>query len=176
MYGEILENVFHLELASWRAIFYGNMARPRAKLLLWNACHQKLPTKERLLRFGLINEAKCNWCAEVETQHHLFFNCHVLREIWAKVLKWIDVDHNPLDWNKEVNWIIKEGGKKKANYRILKTAFTEALYEMWALRNRELFKNSKNNVDVLKRIEDSIVYRSWHSKKIRICISKLLLP
>ncbi|XP_058757557.1 uncharacterized protein LOC131630833 [Vicia villosa] len=41
---------------TWRKLFYGNLARPRAKFNLWMTCMERLPTKDRLQRFGVIND------------------------------------------------------------------------------------------------------------------------
>ncbi|GAU28950.1 hypothetical protein TSUD_59630 [Trifolium subterraneum] len=65
----------------WRTLFYGNMARPRALVHLWIAD---------------------------ETQQHLMFNCRETKGIWKKVLEWIQIDHNPLGWRQELEWIIRK--------------------------------------------------------------------
>ncbi|GAU14019.1 hypothetical protein TSUD_168440 [Trifolium subterraneum] len=61
----------------WRTLFYENLARPRALVNLWIACNERLATRDR------------------ET-----------KSIWKKVLEWIQIDHNPLGWRLELEWII----------------------------------------------------------------------
>ncbi|XP_058756747.1 uncharacterized protein LOC131629961 [Vicia villosa] len=40
----------------WKGLLMGNYARPRAKMMLWLACHGRLATKDRLVKFGMIKE------------------------------------------------------------------------------------------------------------------------
>ncbi|PNX94562.1 ribonuclease H [Trifolium pratense] len=39
----------------WRTLFYGNVARPRALITLWLACHERLATRDRLHKYGAID-------------------------------------------------------------------------------------------------------------------------
>lgn len=58
----------------WHKILCHNLARPKAKTIFWLLCHDKLPTKERLNRFGMVQDTTCRLCGEVdETADHLFF-------------------------------------------------------------------------------------------------------
>ncbi|CAK8536914.1 unnamed protein product [Lathyrus sativus] len=57
----------------WGKLIKFNKARPRAIFCLWQACHGKLATKDRLKRFGMIEDNICNLCqTEDETLNHLF--------------------------------------------------------------------------------------------------------
>lgn len=58
---------------SWRNPFYGNLSRPRATFTLWLVCQDRLPIKDRLLRFETINDGKCVYCGLQESYMHLFF-------------------------------------------------------------------------------------------------------
>ncbi|GAU20281.1 hypothetical protein TSUD_337620 [Trifolium subterraneum] len=90
----------------WRTLFYGNMARPRALVNLWLACH------------------------ESET-----------KGIWRKILEWIQIDHNPLGWHQEVEWIIQ---------------------------NDVSFDNVGHTYrQTDEKIIDAIVYRGWTNRKLK---------
>lgn len=43
----------------WKHILFGNTARPRAMITLWLTFHGRLPTKERLHSFGLMDSSTC---------------------------------------------------------------------------------------------------------------------
>lgn len=47
---------------NWRGLLYGNRDRPRAMFILWLACQDRLPTKDRLHRFGIVTDGKCVFC------------------------------------------------------------------------------------------------------------------
>ena len=59
----------------WRKLFFSNLARPRAKFVFWTACHGRLATKVRMMKFGLLSDTKCNFCDHLETIDHLLFEC-----------------------------------------------------------------------------------------------------
>lgn len=83
----------------WNRIFYGNTTRPRAMMTLWLACHG---TKERLHQFGLMDSIICCFCPQEETTNHMFYGCVELKAIWNKVLEWIQVAHDPKEWQDEL--------------------------------------------------------------------------
>ena len=45
----------------WKSLFYGNLARSRAKTNLWLSCNEHLATKSRLYRFGMVDNPKCSF-------------------------------------------------------------------------------------------------------------------
>lgn len=66
---------------NWRKIFYNSAARPRYLFILWMACHERLATKNILVRFSMLVDDKCCFCRERETITHLFFQCKELSMI-----------------------------------------------------------------------------------------------
>jgi hypothetical protein len=47
--------------------------------------------KERMTRFGLINDNTCDRCGEIETRDHLIFDCHAVINLWryfSKIYKY----------------------------------------------------------------------------------------
>lgn len=52
IYKELLRDVPQVP---WKSLFYGNLARPRAKTNLWLPCNERLATKSRLYRFGMVD-------------------------------------------------------------------------------------------------------------------------
>src|ERR1044072_9284681 len=56
----------HMPKVSWKNIFLHNEARPRAAFVTWMACNNRLATKTRLARFGMVNDVKCCFCNKDE--------------------------------------------------------------------------------------------------------------
>lgn len=79
----------------WVNLFYNNMARPRSCLFYGQLAMKKLATKERLHRFGMMDNDKCNFRSQVETVHHLFFESAGLKQIWEHILEWMQIQHSP---------------------------------------------------------------------------------
>ncbi|KAI5415549.1 hypothetical protein KIW84_040827 [Lathyrus oleraceus] len=90
----------------------------------WLACHGRLPMKGRLCRFGLIEMNNCCVCCHEETLDRLFYGCSEFKAIWLKILEWIQVDHDPKEWRKELVWIVSRSKGKGWRASILKLVIT----------------------------------------------------
>ncbi|XP_058734201.1 uncharacterized protein LOC131605930 [Vicia villosa] len=162
-------------LVDWRSIFHKNLARPRANFITWMLCHEKLATKDRLMRFNMITDSVCSICKTTdETVAHLIFECRENKEVWCQVLQWIDKDHRPLPWAEELKWVTKEVNKKGWKACLLRMAFFETVYGIWHRRNSIVFANSINT-NIVKSIIDNIVYRSWLYRKLRNHVALLMM-
>ncbi|XP_058766389.1 uncharacterized protein LOC131639954 [Vicia villosa] len=170
IYGHLL----NADRIIWSQLMFLNPARPRAIFCLWMQCHGRLPTKDRMVRFGFTQDNICSMCkSSVETKEHLFFECNLPRTTWCTILEWIGFKHTPLNWNDELNWIVANFNKKGWRARLLKLAFTEVIYGIWAHRNSVLF--GTGSTAILQAISECIVHRSWVDKRIRNHIADLLL-
>lgn len=162
LYTVLIENGLQVP---WRFLFKGNMARPRAIQVDWLVCHGKLATKNRLCRFKMIQNSRCNFCGIVdETLGHLFFEYPQTMIIWKKVLTWLKIVHTPGRWLEELHWVISFNSIKAWRASILKLAFTETLYGIWAHRNDVVFYHNTNR-NTYDNIIDCVEYRGWSSKK-----------
>ncbi|KAL5162615.1 Transposon TX1 uncharacterized protein [Glycine soja] len=159
----------------WRELFFSNLARPRAKFVFWTACHGRLATKVRMMKFGLLSDSKCNFCDHLETIDHLLFECAEMKDVWIQILEWQKINHQPKKWIEELSWAMAQGKGKGHRATLLKTALTETVYELWKYRNEVSFGGIVNNTHIGKKIMDSIVYRSWTHKKMREYIARLLI-
>lgn len=125
---------------------YGNNVRPIALFTLLMACHDRLATKERLHRFGFVDNNNCIFCRQPKTLQHLMFNCIMMSEIWQYVIKWLQIAHSPIGWNEQLTWVTEHSKGKGWKVFILKCAFVETVYEVWEFRNAYCFgKNFSND-------------------------------
>lgn len=159
----------------WRKLFFSNLARPCAKFVFWTVCHDRLATKVRMMKFGLLSDTKCNFCDHLETIDHLLFEYAEMKDVWIQILEWQKINHQPKKWIEELSWAMAQGKGKGHRATLLKTALTETVYELWKYRNEVSFGGIVNNTHIGKKIMDSIVYRSWTHKKMREYIARLLI-
>lgn len=136
----------HPDYVPWRKVLFDNEARPRALFTLWMACHNRLATKSRLMKFGMLTEEKCVFCCETETQNHLLFECAVMKDIWCGVLQWINVIHEPQKWDNEIKLMIQMSKKNSWRSKLLRIAFAETVYACWNYRNEKVFRDNDNKV------------------------------
>ncbi|XP_058733450.1 uncharacterized protein LOC131605068 [Vicia villosa] len=151
----------------WRHLIMHNLARPRAIFLLWLVLYGKLSTKDRLLKFGISVNPTCEFCNNLESIHHLFFECSHVHMVWKGILEWLGVHRSPHGWNEERVWIMSETHKKGWMCQLLKIACAETIYEVWKNRNEKIFSQKDIDRNLLGMIIDIIVARGIKNSKIR---------
>jgi hypothetical protein len=107
---------------------------PKIHFFLWLLFHNKLLTRDNLVKRQNVDDLTCVFCNEVETCQHLFFDCVVAANIWKETLDALDTDlkissiHDVAAlWNDRKN-------KKKHNL-----IFAAVLRTIWITRNDHVF-------------------------------------
>ena len=117
-------------------------APPKCKSFLWRLLQDRLWTVARLLRRQWENNYFCALCERnLETAHHLFFECPYSRLVWQLVASWSscsslhpanwEVKHELEDWFSQM---LASGGKKSHTLAIL------TLWSIWNRRNAVVFR------------------------------------
>lgn len=58
---------------------------PRCSFIMWLAINQRLPTKDRLISWGMQVPDACVLCdAATESHQHLFFHCPFVKAVWLR--------------------------------------------------------------------------------------------
>ncbi|XP_058752915.1 uncharacterized protein LOC131626112 [Vicia villosa] len=149
-----------------KCLFFQNRASPRANFILWLTSLGRLSTKDRLVRFGLIQDTKCCFCQQMETMQHLFFACDYSSKIWEEMLQWNGYKRTATTWDKEKLWLIKEIAKKGWRREILRIILAETIYHIWYERNEVLFKHTRPSMNISRRIKDRVMNRSLLYRKL----------
>jgi len=63
---------------------YRNILNPREKNIQYMAISNKFYNNERLHRFGIINSPNCTFCNDLETNQHIFYDCHRALVAWSE--------------------------------------------------------------------------------------------
>lgn len=107
--------------------------------------HDKLLTKDRLGRFGIITDGKCAFCDNMESLDHLLFYCETTKVMWDSILAWLGYKRKPIGWTNEKLWVIDETKKKGWKPNILKMvvvetvmAFGEVEMTTFLLKNQQI--------------------------------------
>lgn len=67
------------------------------KEILLRFLHGDIFSRDRLMKFGLIDNFECERCHERETIRHMFFECKLVRKIWKKFSKISDITINSIE-------------------------------------------------------------------------------
>ncbi|XP_058741051.1 uncharacterized protein LOC131613393 [Vicia villosa] len=151
----------------WKHLMYQNYAKPRARFILWLSLLDRLNTKDMLLKRGSIIDVGCIFCKEMETVHHLFFECQVTNQIWRIVLQHIRYDKSPMGWTQERAWLNIKTKRKGWHGDLLKIAIAESVYGIWRHRNDVIFNQSQVDPHIWKTIVHDVLIRDSFHKSIR---------
>ncbi len=68
----------------WRIIW--QLTIPNAtRMFLWRACHNLLPTKDNLVKKGIVKEASYPICTlEDESTNHIIWSCPSVMNVWGE--------------------------------------------------------------------------------------------
>ncbi|GAA0184442.1 hypothetical protein LIER_31730 [Lithospermum erythrorhizon] len=85
----------------WKLVWYSENI-PKYSFTNWLLCLGRLPTRDRLYSWEMLDEDKCCYCQERESNQHLFFECQYSAVVWRKLLMYLKEYHDPQGWELEV--------------------------------------------------------------------------
>ncbi|XP_059302227.1 uncharacterized protein LOC132054196 [Lycium ferocissimum] len=104
----------------WKNLVCNNLAEQKQVFILWLALHEKLRTKNRLIKWGMkVDENK----------------------FWVKFLSWLKWKRDAKPWKEECNWIIQQTRGRGAKGMILKAGLAAVIHTLWIERNSRVFQN-----------------------------------
>ncbi|KAK1325239.1 hypothetical protein QJS10_CPA01g01609 [Acorus calamus] len=136
----------------WSTWVWLSSQTPRHSLCLWQAFQDKLPTRTRLLRKGLISNASCLLCRSgTEDADHLFLNCSFSRYIFRALMKGLLIASPiPRSFENLPQWLTTSVACpiKKSLIQISLSIFC---WHVWMERNSRIFSGKSNHKGLLLR-------------------------
>jgi len=141
-------------------------------VFVWRLFRDRLPTKDNLLRRGVINHDSrmcVVGCDFVESSPHLFLHCTIFGSVWHLIYSWIGVSvTNPFYVPDHFHQFGYSDGTGKKRRSILQVIWFATVWEIWKERNNRLFKGKASPVfQVVDRIK-SISYMWLKAKHITL--------
>ena len=118
------------------------------------ALNDRLLTRSRLLKFGIINSDLCVLCnTNSKTVEHLFFSCEYSTYIWAQCKFKLGLQPNVHNLQKEANSFRTIYAQNKRSSALWKLVLAAAVWYLWKERNRRVFKAKEHTkLELIKKI------------------------
>ncbi|KAE8711273.1 hypothetical protein F3Y22_tig00110299pilonHSYRG00117 [Hibiscus syriacus] len=140
----------------WHKLLWFPLYIPKHSLIAWMAFLDRLPTKERLQRMGLINESLCVHCnSELETREHFFLKCPTAVFIWETVFSLSGLHFTACSWETFEAWACLTWKGKSLLTLVMKIVLNALIYIIWEERNKRVFQGRfRSAEEIFKAIKD----------------------
>ncbi|XP_016450093.1 uncharacterized protein LOC107774942 [Nicotiana tabacum] len=120
----------------WRRMMCNNIGLPKWIFILFPAAYRRLQTRDRLRRWGCVEDDTCPLChTEEETIDHLFFKCLFSTQIRTAVLEWQRVHRHAMTWDQELKWAEQYCKGRSSNAEIYRMSLAGSIYYILQERN-----------------------------------------
>jgi hypothetical protein len=128
---------------------------PRVHFFLWLLTQNKTLTRDNVGKRKQVDDKSCLFCNELESTHHLFFDCVVARQVWANISECLDLQCGDGFESIGKMWL----STKK--FMIANIFTSAALWGLWKLRNYLCFQDGRwKDVNSLLRRITTLIY-NW---------------
>ena len=130
----------------------------KVSILAWRLLRDRLPTKNNLLRRGIIQQTdiQCAMgCGVDETAPHVFFHCSFYGTLWQHMRQWLGVSgadpYTPQDHFKQFTNAI---GSSRTRTSFMQLLWLLGVWVIWNERNHMLFNNGQNSMlDLVEKVK-----------------------
>ncbi|XP_039017978.1 uncharacterized protein LOC120149160 [Hibiscus syriacus] len=148
----------------WHRLIWFPAHVPKYSLITWMAILDRLSTKDRLARFGVMTDLGCRLCgAGLESRNHLFLECSYSKAVWDSILHACRLQQQDSSWDDLLGWMACNWKGKSLLVHILKLAWTGFVYFTWEERNYRIFRGLSRSpdtiVDIIKGAVRTKLYR-----------------
>lgn len=143
----------------WRKIVCNNLGSLKWVFILRLEALGRLPTKDRLMHWGVVDNQTCPMCAsQLESISHLFFQCDVCALVWNKLLQWQRIDRTTIIWSYELRWAEGNAKGRSSSAEIFTMTLAACVYHFWIERNQRVFQNKQvDPKSIIRRIIQEIL-------------------
>ncbi|XP_010690714.1 uncharacterized protein LOC104904215 [Beta vulgaris subsp. vulgaris] len=139
-----------MERVRWKRLICNNYATPKSKFIIWMVLHNRLPTVDRIRRWGINCDARCSLCrSEEESLQHLFFSCDNASAIWREICRLMRFDDSGGLYQDVISSACSQARKKKGKLFVM--FFTKSVHAIWRQRNSQIFRESCKDTNVVLR-------------------------
>lgn len=128
----------------WYKIIWHQNRIPKCAFITWLVMHERLLTKDSLLRFGIQADQECSICHQAEESiPHLFFDCAITKQVCADTLHEIlHISNCPMIGGQWQQWLLQWKGPRASKVLV---AFTVVIYVCWREHNMRIFQDIRRD-------------------------------
>lgn len=142
----------------WHEVVWFREEVPRYSFITWLSFLGRLPTKDRLIFWGLAVPDRCVLCSShLESHQHLFFECLFAASIWSMFCGRF-ITSPPSDLSSVVLMITRYNGLYLSQVKtIMKLLLQVIVYSLWRERNARIFRDVAHQPVAFFRIVDRLM-------------------
>ncbi|XP_039021875.1 uncharacterized protein LOC120154125 [Hibiscus syriacus] len=89
----------------WQSILWFSLLIPKHSIISWMTFLDRLPTKERLHRMGIVTDCQCTFCGNgMESRNHLFFESKIATALWFAIFSYCGLRFTHHSWDALYAW------------------------------------------------------------------------
>ncbi|XP_074311439.1 uncharacterized protein LOC141647223 [Silene latifolia] len=117
----------------WWPLIWNRLSLPKYAFIGWLMIQERLYTKDRMLRFGVISDGLCDICrTQMEDHQHLFYSCDFSTRCWTLLREWLGV---PLPTNDVLHWCSMWRCRSLLKKQLVYAAVVALIYHIWMAQN-----------------------------------------
>ncbi|XP_074304573.1 uncharacterized protein LOC141639315 [Silene latifolia] len=117
----------------WYPLIWNQTSIPKHSFIGWLVVQERLMTRERLLKFGIVTDGSCFFChSHLETHQHLLYDYQFSKLCWALLCGWLEIDLPSVGL---IDWCLKWRCKSLMKKQIVYAAIVAVWYHIWNARN-----------------------------------------
>ena len=143
-------------------------------IFAWRLFRNRLPTKDNLLRRGILNNDNClcvAGCDSLEIVNHLFLHCSFSGSIWHLIHRWIALSTTaPFSPSDHFTQFRLGGGGPHMRKSLLNVIWFATVWELWKERNNRIFKSKECSIlQLVDKIK--LLSFSWLKMKLHLSLN-----
>ncbi|KAL8509574.1 hypothetical protein ACS0TY_016699 [Phlomoides rotata] len=151
-------------------VVWNKLVPSKIAAFAWKLLQDRIPTMGNLLRRGSLNpnfSKKCRLCGNMDEETtHLFFGCHTAKNVWNKVLLWLDLDSLSSVSCKDhlEEFVFRFNGSNKGIGNLI---WQSTIWNLWLRRNATIFSGKDmSDEEVFDKIRSNTF--AWLKNRNRI--------
>ncbi|KAK6780041.1 hypothetical protein RDI58_022225 [Solanum bulbocastanum] len=151
----------------------------KCSFLLWRAIRGKLPTNEKLVRFGVEpNRCYCCYSPDFDTIEHTFNSGHFARKIWKYFAASLGIQSDPLPLRNTIMRWWNTNHNNEAHKLILQSTPIFICWNLWKNRCAKKFGGKQSNtarvkflvtLDTVRLLHTTFPYIKWPVEWTSLC-------